>query len=339
MSKVLKNRNLSERPANRALLAISLAASMAAFGCTTDRNVGNGDPVVTPGLRTSPTGGSSAGSESGSVPPPMMSSYSGQALSAVRPRVARMSAAEAAALLAEQQQPRVRVLGPASPANGGRPYVSDRAGSTGQPAAPYSTINSSIYSAPTSGISSGAGDGITTADDFLASLGDVGATVAAGTTATGSTIAGSSITGAATVTGSSTAAAPTILGTTVTNAGGAVIAPTSAATVSPTAQSMAAPHAFASVRTLSPTAASVVNPPASISSSPTLATLSSVRTAGTATRTSAVTTTGTTATTATPAATTQAVIATGSVSNPVHVMTTNGRVTVTNVNASGSRQQ
>ncbi|HEU4888708.1 MAG TPA: hypothetical protein VFV49_12550, partial [Thermoanaerobaculia bacterium] len=92
MSKVLKNSDLSERPAIRTLLVVSLCASIAAFGCTTDRTVGNGDPVTTPGVRTSPTGGATTGTETESVPPPMMSSYSGsQALPAVRAR-ARVSA-------------------------------------------------------------------------------------------------------------------------------------------------------------------------------------------------------------------------------------------------------
>jgi hypothetical protein len=340
MSKTLKNQNLSERPATRTFLALSLAASMAAFGCTTDRNVGNGDPVVTPGLRTSPTGGNSAGSESGSVPPPMMSSYSGvQPLPAVRPRIARMSAAEAAALLAEQRQPRVRVLGPASPDSGGRPYVSD-AVAYGQPYAgqqtePRSTVNSSIYSAPTAVITSGAGEAIGSTDAAAATVVATNGAALTGTTAA-STVAGSSVgTTVATTTTSS-------LGTNVTNAGGAVIAPTSAA-ATPTASAIAAPAAFASVRTLSPTAAAVVNPPASISSSPALATVSSARTAGTTRSTAATTgstaTTGTT-TTATSASPTQSGTATANVANPVRVVNSNGRMTITNVTASStSRQQ
>ena len=68
MSKSLIKSNLAERSSTRALLAVSLCASMAAFGCTTNRTLGNGNPVVTPGSRTSPTSGTSAGSESEAVP-------------------------------------------------------------------------------------------------------------------------------------------------------------------------------------------------------------------------------------------------------------------------------
>ena len=288
MSKTLKKSNLAERRTLPALLAISLCASIAAFGCTTDRTVGNGDPVVTPGLRNSPTGGASTGTESESVPPPMMSSYSGaQALPAVRPRISR----EEALLLVTEMQPRVKVLGPVSPGPGGRVYQSDLVAQQLQQVPARTTINSTIYSPPAEGILSGAGEG-------------VAATVDAGS----------------------------IFGTTaVTNAGAAVIAPTTAATATPTGSAIAAPSALASVRTLSPTAASVVNPPASISSSPALATTSSARTAaGTVTRSTPLTT-------GTAPATTQAVTGTTSVPvvNPVRVLTTNGRVTITNVTTSG----
>ena len=287
MSKTLKKSNLAERRTLPALLAISLCASIAAFGCTTDRTVGNGDPVVTPGLRNSPTGGASTGTESESVPPPMMSSYSGaQALPAVRPRISR----EEALLLVTEMQPRVKVLGPVSPGPGGRVYQSDLVAQQLQQVPARTTINSTIYSPPAEGILSGAGEGVATTVD-----------------------------------------AGSIFGTAVTNAGAAVIAPTTAATATPTGSAIAAPSALASVRTLSPTAASVVNPPASISSSPALATTSSARTAaGTVTRSTPLTT-------GTAPATTQAVTGTTSVPvvNPVRVLTTNGRVTITNVTTSG----
>lgn len=129
MSKVLKTSNLSQRPAIRTLFAISFCASIVAFGCTTDRNVANGDPVVTPGLRTSPTGGMSTGSESASVPPPMMSS-------------SRVSASDAAAIMA-QHQSRVRILGLAWPGNGGRPYASDPTISA-KPVTPYTPSTPAI---------------------------------------------------------------------------------------------------------------------------------------------------------------------------------------------------
>lgn len=277
MSKALKQNDLSERPAIRTLLAVSLCASIAAFGCTTDRTLGNGDPVVTPGLRTSPTGGATTGTESESLPPPMMSSYTGaQALPAVRPRISR----EEAALVLTEMQPRVKLLGPVAPGQSGRAYPSDLVALSLQQVNAVPTVNSSAYSpVPTPGIISGAGEGV------------------AGT-ASGSTA--------------------------VTNADAAAIA---AATATPTGIAILTPSALASVRTLSPTAAAVVNPPASISSSPALATASSSQTAGS---------TITAGTVNTQAPVTQSV--SGSTLNPVRVVTTNGRVTVTNATPS-SRQQ
>jgi hypothetical protein len=274
MSKSLINSNLSERSTIRTLLAISLCASMAAFGCTTDRNLGNGDPVTTPGTRSVPTSGTSAGSESEPVPPPMMSSMSSSfSNGAVQPRIARLSADEAAAIMA-QQQPRVRVLGPVSPGNGSRPYVSDLMLPRQQREARY-TINSTINSQPAEAITSGAGEAVASNDaavSFLDTSGAAGTSVASATTTTVNT------------------------GTNVTNAAAPVIAPSGTA-VTPTSNAVSAPTAFASVRTLSPTAASVVNPPASISGSPAVATASS---------------------------------------NPVRVLNTNGRLTITN---SGTTRQ
>lgn len=128
MSKMLKNNKLSERPAIRTLFAISLCASLVAFGCTTDRNLADGDPVVTPGLRTSPTGGMPSGSEVPTFPPPMMS-----------------SSLETATMLA-QQQTRVRVLGVTSPGNTGRPYLTAPT-YTGRAAAPAAPVANDSFSA------------------------------------------------------------------------------------------------------------------------------------------------------------------------------------------------
>lgn len=231
MSKSLNSSNLPERSAMRALLAISLCASMAAFGCTTNRNLGNGDPVVTPGTRSVPTSGTSAGSESEPVPPPMMSS---SVTSSMTSSMSRMSADEAAAIMA-RQQPRVRILGPVSPGNGGHPYASDQILPRQQREARY-TINSTINSQPTEAITSGAGEAVASSDaaeSFLANT-----------------------------------------GTNVTNAAAPVIAPSGTA-ITPTSNAVSTPGSFASVRTLSPAAASVVNPPASISGSPAVATTSS----------------------------------------------------------------
>jgi hypothetical protein len=332
MSKVLRTDNLSERPSKRALVAITLCATMATFGCTTDRNLGNGNPVVSPGVRTSPTGGSSAGSETEATPPPMMSSYSGtEALPTVQRRVKKLSASEAAAIMAQhQQQPRVKVLGPAYPGLAGRPYFSD--GLAAQYSLPQvygpATVNSSLTSAPTPGTISGAGEGFaagaTVADTGAFAAGVTDAAVVAGTNANG-TLA-------------------------VTNAtAGATLASPSSAAVTPTGAAIGLPAGAFAATTLSPTAAAVVNPPASISGSPALATASATRlgagrlqtvtpatpTTSTATTIAATTRAGVRANTASA---TTGVTATGTV-NPVRVVNTNGRVTVTNVGSSAQRQQ
>ena len=339
MTKTLKNKNLVERSGRRALLAISLCASMAVFGCTTDRTLGNGDPVVTPGVRTSPTG-ATTGSESEPVPPPMMSS------SAFTPRAILATPAQAAALMAAQSQtPRVRVLGPASPNSGGRAYTSDAASSAQPVYGGQATVNSSIngqQAAP--GILSGAGEPIggdpEVIDGFLDTIGATDPntpTVVPPNLTTGTGV------------GASSSVAPT---------------PTGAASGAPL------PGSFGSLGTLSPTAATVINPPPSISGSPTLAAQSSARTgAGTTpttatpstttligtnstnntsnangTRTTAATTrargtnvigTNGTQTNATNSGTTNAGAASVSptnvtVTNPVRVIKTNGRVVITN---------
>ena len=296
MGKRLNSNNLTERPAMRALVAVSLTLSMAAFGCTTDRNLGNGDPVTTPGVRTSPTGSSSPGSESAPTNPPMYSSSSAsydQALPPVSRRNIRLSPDQAAAVMAQHQaQPRVRVLGPSGAGMavgsstvdaGQRGYVSDGATNVNvNPALltnPQLTLNSSISSNPSVAISSGTGldSGIVTSDGFA-----LGATLGASTT------------------------------------GGATFVPG-------TLQSV----------TLSPTLASANNPPASISGATTFAgntsVLASQRLGGTAilgtTRTAATTTTTTGAATVTPTNASRG----SSVSSPVRIVTgTNGRTTITN---------
>jgi hypothetical protein len=308
MSKSLINSNLAERSPLRALLAVSLCATMAAFGCTTDRTLGNGDPVVTPGSRTSPTSGTSAGSESEAVPPPMMSSFSNGSVP-VRTLHERLSADEAAAIMA-QQQPRVRVLGPVAP--GPRSYASNQMIVAQQQMGGATSVNSTLYSGPTEVITSGAGEPV-------AGVVDTSGVVVAGTdgSAAAPIIAGSSM-----ATGTATTASS---GTSVTNAAAPVIAPSGTA-ITPTSSAVSSPAAFASVGTLSPTAASVVNPPASVSGSTAVATTNSARTNRT--------TITSNATTASPSVSTTT---NAGVANPVRVVNTNGRVTVTNTAA--TRQQ
>ena len=314
MSKSLIKSNLAERSPKRALLAVSLCAAMAAFGCTTDRTLGNGDPVVTPGSRTSPTSGTSAGSESGAVPPPMMSSFSNGSVP-VRTMNGRLSADEAAAIMA-QQQPRVRVLGPVSP--GPRPYASNQMMLAQQQGGGQTSVNSTIYSGPTEVITSGAGEPVAGVVDTSGVIDTSGVVAGTDGSAAAPIIAGSSVATAGTATTADSS-------TNVTNAAAPVIAP-SGTTITPTSNAVTNPAAFASVRTLSPTAASVINPPASISGSPAVATTSTARTNRIATTANA--------TAASPSVSTTTNVG---VANPVRVVNTNGRVTVTNTGA--TRQQ
>ena len=167
MRKALSNRHLDQRPIARTLVALSLSASLAAFGCTTNRMPGNGEPStggpgVGPGTPTSGTSGSSSGSNP--TPGPMTSSYN-EALPRVTPRsvTAYTTADRAAAIMAQHQARTPKVLGVSSPSNGQRPYQSD--GRTGQfswPAYqlnPQVTVNSSATSGPTPVVTSGVGDG------------------------------------------------------------------------------------------------------------------------------------------------------------------------------------
>jgi hypothetical protein len=80
MGKIFDHKDLQTRRTSRSLLALSLAASLAAFGCTTNLNLGNGAPSRSGSeIRTAPTSGVSSGSESAPVLPPPMTSSSTRA--------------------------------------------------------------------------------------------------------------------------------------------------------------------------------------------------------------------------------------------------------------------
>ena len=237
MGKLQKTNDLRRQRALRPLLAVSLAASLAAFGCSTNLNPGSGTPTrVGPELRTAPTSGVTSGSER-PLPPPMTSSYTrSEAVQTVTPRTIRRSAEEAAAIMAGHQAVRGRYLGPSNPAATGRAYASDGAGGFVNPAMvtnPQSTINSSISSGPTAAINSGAAGGggavtgvATSGVTAGAVFAGTGTTTAAATTAA-TTPAGAFATSRPAVT-DSVAANPT-----VTAASGAAPTPltaTSAAT-------------------------------------------------------------------------------------------------------------
>src|SRR5688572_18924201 len=161
MRKALNNSNLH----GRTWLAITLSISLAAFGCTTNRTPGEGEPYIGgPGLGPSaPTSNISSNRSTTVMPPPMTSSYQrNDVLPTATTRSTRLplSPDEAAAVLA-QNQPRVRVLGASNPGVSGG-YHSDSivTGQVANVAAitnPQMSINSSISSAPTSVVSSGAG--------------------------------------------------------------------------------------------------------------------------------------------------------------------------------------
>lgn len=173
MGKLNDNKYLDGQRTSRSLLAITLAASLAAFGCTTNQNLGNGTPTRSgPEIRRAPTSGVTTGGET-STPPPMTSSYTrAEALPAVTPktlaavkstsRIIRRSPDEAAAIMAQHAPVRGRYLGVVNPGSSGRGYVSANL-HTGQfqnPAMivnPQITVNSSISSPPTPVINSGAG--------------------------------------------------------------------------------------------------------------------------------------------------------------------------------------
>jgi hypothetical protein len=343
MSKMLNTRNLSERRAPRTLLAVSLSFALAALGCTTDRNLGNGDPVTTPGLRTSPTGSSPGSETPPTVPPSMTSSFTEVSAPAGQRPLRRLTAEQAAMIMADQQ-PRVKVLGPASPGNGNPGFYSlaHPSGQLENPALrtnPQVTVNSSISSRPTPVILSGAGGSGTVSAVAAGGTAFTANGMVAGTTAASGLSAGGNV-----------------------NEATATFTPQTNVTLTPTNAGVpiGAGRFAASPGALSPTASSAVNLPASASASTAVTALSNSAMTPARTATAATTTTGTTvstttgASTITPVATATANLTTGvrGTSTPARRLTTasatvksastnatsvrvvtgtNGRVTVTNV--------
>jgi len=195
------------------LIAASLAATLAAYGCSSNQYAGNGQPTpMTPTINSvnhSTTYGSSSGTEGN---PPMTSSY-------VNPSARRVDV-DALAILAAEQGFRGRVLGPVNPGGylSGVTVASGQFVSPAQQVYPQSTVNSSINSQPTPVIGSDAGIAI------AANGATVGATTAAlGTTPVASTAA---TTAAATATPTAaTGALTTSTGAGTTLAGSATFSP------------------------------------------------------------------------------------------------------------------
>lgn len=171
MGKIHHSKDLQSRRISRPLLALSLAASLAAVGCSTNLNPGSGAPMrVGPELRTTPTSGVTSGSERPTTPPPMTSSYT--------------RADQAAAIMAGHQPARGRYLGPANPGPI-RAYASD-AINTGfvNPAPvtnPQLSVNSSISSQPVAAINSGVGGLATTGVTAATTTGTTAAATITGT--------------------------------------------------------------------------------------------------------------------------------------------------------------
>jgi hypothetical protein len=190
---------------NKFLAATSLALTVAAFGCTTNRYPGNGEPTsAAPGYgaaNQSVTPGSSSGTAG---VPPMSSSY----MAIAQPNTDAM--AEAAA----QRGYRGRVLGPVNPGGVqiGVP-VQPTGGQVVPPAMivnPQSTVNPSVSSpgelAVTGGVAGGGG-GVSFAGTALAT----GASFASGSATVGSTAATAplAVTGAASTSSMATTARAT----------------------------------------------------------------------------------------------------------------------------------
>ncbi len=205
----------------RLLAVTSLAVTLAAFGCTTNRYPGSGQPTsVTPsyGATHSLTPGSSYGTEG---VPPMASSYTGI------PRVN----VDALAILAAEQGFRGRILGPVNPAGIQTAVpIQPFGGQVVNPAMianPQATINSSISSQPIPAITAGtAGNGVTIGVP-AATTAATGAALAVATAPAGATAAtaAATIPATAALTTSTGAGIPITAASQPTVAGSAVFSP------------------------------------------------------------------------------------------------------------------
>jgi hypothetical protein len=180
----------------RIVAAASLAFTLAAIGCTTDRTPGSGQPQQYMPSVSPVTPSSTPGSEQANpVNPPMASSYTPRAGAVLL----RTSNIDALADLAARQGFRGRVLGPADPGNVSTPPEAQAA--TGQfinpslYANPEITVNSSISSQPNPVISTGAGS------TAAVTIGDsaAGSALTSGMTANGPTAAAPLVTPASLV--------------------------------------------------------------------------------------------------------------------------------------------
>ena len=246
----------------RAFAAAAAIASMAAFGCSTNRTPGDGQPAMTAPSTPSSTPGTSSGSN-----PPMASAYT--------TGVAIDRANESAAIMAAHQ--RERFLGTINPSDA-QPNPLQPAQPTGQfvpPSAyanPQATVNASISSDPIPVVTGDGGGGVVFASSGTTPAATTAATTVvptiAATTATPTTAAITTTPTVAATTATPTTAA---IATTPTVAAGTnVLTPTLTSSVTPSPARAANPP-LGSLRLTAP----------ATTSSSTAASTSTVRTAGT----------------------------------------------------------
>lgn len=211
---------------NSKLLALTLTASLATFGCTTNWNRGDGEPATGTTNATSPA--ATPGSSGGALPQPMTSSS----------QITTRTPEEALAVM-QQSRPTVRgiVLGPVNPPNTGQAVVGGAVTPAFDGTIRQLTVNSSIsnpYGPQAAVVDDGGGAAAVFGN---AVSGTTVATPSATIGTTASRIAGTAAT--AGTTSSITAATPTSAALPVTS--GAFSAATG--TLTPTASSAAIPSA------------------------------------------------------------------------------------------------
>jgi hypothetical protein len=306
----------------RGFAAAAAIASLAVFGCSTNRTPGDGQP----GMTAPATPSSIPGTSSGTSNPPMASATGSAAATGVSVDRANESAAIVAA------HTRERFLGTINPA-GAQPVATTPPPPTGQlipPSAyanPETTVNASISSAPTPVVTGGSS---TDGAAFLSavSTGVTGTTAAATVGATTGATAAPAIATTGGVTPTPTTAAiittPTLSNTTLTPTTAAITATPGQFAAGPTMTSVAT---GASTTILTPTLTSSVNASPTRAANPPLASLRVTPAANSATASQ----TSATASTPTTSASTTRTAGTGRVVAPIRVITNaNGTVTVTN---------
>lgn len=228
MANTNQSNHLNRARGSSALLAIGLAASLAALGCSTNLNPGAGTPTrMGPEMRSTPTSGEPIGTENTPpLPPPMTSSYTRQEVIpsvSAQPRSLHHTPDEAAAIMAGHAPLRGRYLGVANPAGvaASRGYASD-VNIARMQRPPYSvpeqTVNSSIVSPPTGVVSSGAGTVDSTGAAVIGSLTGTPTTTAAATLPAATTVTTATPTPTAAISGNATVTSASAGGTVTTNA-------------------------------------------------------------------------------------------------------------------------